>query len=328
MPFYSGFYNIGIMQLFIQIPCYNEAETLPLTLAKIPRSVTGCRNVKVLIIDDGSSDRTAEIAREHGADHVIKMSVHQGLARAFTIGIEACVRLGADIIVNTDADNQYNAADIDKLTTPIIQKQADIVIGTRPIDQIKHFSLSKKLLQKIGSAVVRAFSGINIQDATSGFRALNREAALKLNIFSRYSYTLEMIIQAGQKNLTIVNMPIRVNGFLRPSRLAKSTLSYIIQSVKTIIRISVDYHPFRFFFIIGTTFIIAGTLLGVRFLWLFYHQSGNGHIQSLIFASIFFGLGAQAIIAAFITDVSAINRRIMEDVQYRLKCEQLKKLTE
>ncbi|MBF0386313.1 MAG: glycosyltransferase family 2 protein [Candidatus Omnitrophica bacterium] len=312
------------MQLFIQIPCYNEAATLPVTLAKIPRSVTGCRDVKVLIIDDGSTDNTIEVARQNGADHIVKMTSHQGLARAFTMGMEASVKLGADIIVNTDADNQYNAEDINKLTAPITQKHADIVIGTRPIGQIQHFSFTKKLLQNIGSAIVRWISGVNILDATSGFRALNREAALKINIFSKYTYTLEMLIQAKQKNLTVVSVPIRVNGYLRPSRLAKSTLSYVLNSLQTIIRISVNYHPFRFFFSIGTFFAVIGSLMIIRFLWLFYHHSGNGHVQSLIAASILLGLGFQIILTAFITDVSAINRRIMEDVQYRLKKDQLK----
>ncbi len=313
------------MQLFIQIPCFNEAETLPVTLAQIPRSVTGCRNVKILVIDDGSSDGTADVARKNGADHVITLVSHQGLARAFGLGLEACVQLGADVIVNTDADNQYNATDIDKLTAPIIQHHADIVIGSRPIDTIVHFSLIKKLLQKVGSCLIRQISGASINDATSGFRAISREAALKLNIFSRYTYTLEMLIQANQKNLTVIDVPIRVNGYLRPSRLMKNTCSYVFRSISTIIRVFIDYHPFRFFFFIGSVFLLTGSFLGLRFLYLFLNGSGQGHVQSLILASIFLGIGFQTILTAFITNVSAMNRRIMEDVQYRLKYEQYKK---
>jgi len=307
------------MKLIIQIPCYNEAETLPIALRDLPRSVPGFSSVEWLVINDGSTDATAAVARECGVDHVINLTKNQGLARAFLTGLDACVARGADVIVNTDADNQYQAADIPALTAPILAGKADIVIGTRPIDTIESFSFLKKLLQKFGSAVVRAVSKTNISDAPSGFRAFSREAAKRINVFNDYTYTLETIIQAGQKNIAITSVPVRVNGELRPSRLVKSIPSYVQKSIFTIVRIFVVYKAFRFFMTIGVLSFSAGMLGGLRFLYYYLCGSGSGHVQSLIFASILLGIGFQTMLTAFLADLLAVNRRLMEDVQYRVK---------
>jgi glycosyltransferase involved in cell wall biosynthesis len=308
------------MKLIIQIPCYNEAGTLPVTLRDLPREVAGFSAVEWLIINDGSTDDTARVARNCGADHVISLTKNQGLAKAFLAGLDACVALGADVIVNTDADNQYQAADVPALTAPILAGKADIVIGTRPIDTIDSFSFLKKLLQKFGSAVVRLVSKTDIPDAPSGFRAMSRKAALTINVFNDYTYTLETIIQAGQKNLAITSVPVRVNGELRPSRLVKSIPSYLQKSIFTIVRIFVVYKAFRFFMTIGLTCFGLGLLVGLRYLYYFYLTgSGSGHVQSLILASILLGVGFQTMLTAFLADLLAVNRRLMEDVQYRLK---------
>ena len=307
------------MKLIIQIPCYNEAEALPVTLKELPRAVPGFHTVEWLVINDGSTDDTAEVARKCGVDHVISLTKNQGLARTFLAGLDACVALGADVIVNTDADNQYRAADIPALTAPIIAGKADIVIGTRPIDTIDSFSLLKKFLQKFGSAVVRLVSKTEISDAPSGFRAFSREAAKRINVFNDYTYTLETIIQAGQKNIAITSVPVRVNGELRPSRLVKSIPSYVQKSVFTIARIFVVYKAFRFFMTIGLLSFSAGMLGGLRFIYYYLVDSGAGHVQSLIFASILLGVGFQTMLTAFLADLLAVNRRLMEDVQYRVK---------
>ena len=307
------------MKLIIQIPCYNEEQSLPVTLAELPRKVNGFDNVEWLIIDDGSTDNTIDIAKKHGVDHIVKLPKHQGLAKGFMAGLEACLQLGADVIVNTDADNQYFSGDIPKLTTPILEGKAQIVIGTRPIQDIAHFSPIKKLFQTFGSWVVRQASHTNIPDATSGFRALNREAALRLNVFNNYTYTLETIIQAGQKNLSIISIPIRVNDDLRPSRLLKSILSYIKLSIITIVRVFIIYRPFRFFFTIGFSIFSAGIIIGLRFLYFYLTGNGNGHLQSLILASILLGIGFQTIVVAFLADLLAVNRKLNEDIQYKIR---------
>lgn len=307
------------MKLIIQIPCYNEAETLPITLQDLPRDVAGFTAVEWLVIDDGSTDHTAEVARRHGADHIVRFSCNQGLAKSFAAGLEACVRLGADVIVNTDADNQYVAADMTVLTAPVVAGDADIVIGARPIETIESFSGIKKTLQKFGSAVVRVLSNTDIQDAPSGFRAISREAAMRLNVFSDYTYTLETIIQAGQKGLTITSVPVRVNPELRPSRLVKSLPSYVIRQMITILRIFVLYNPFRFFMVAGSALFGLGFLIGLRFLYYYMTGDGDGHIQSLILSSILLGVGFQTSLAAFLVDILAVNRRLMEDIQYRQK---------
>jgi glycosyltransferase involved in cell wall biosynthesis len=307
------------MKLIIQIPCYNEEDTLPITLKALPREVPGFEKVEWLIIDDGSTDRTAEVAKAHGVDYVVGFTKNQGLAKGFMAGLDACLKMGADVIVNTDADNQYNAEDVPKLVKPIIEGKADIVIGARPIGTIEHFSLFKKLLQKIGSRVVRMASKTNIPDAPSGFRAMSRDAAMRLNVFNEYTYTLETIIQAGQKNMHITWVPVRVNEDLRPSRLLKSISSYLKKSVSTIIRIFVVYKPFSFFMTIGLVLFLLGFLIGVRFLYFFVTGNGSGHIQSLILVSILMGIGFQTMLVAFLSDLQAVNRRLMEDIQYRTR---------
>ncbi len=313
------------MKLIIQVPCYNEAETLAITLQALPREVAGFSKIEWLVIDDGCTDNTVEVARSHGVDHVISFPGNQGLARSFIAGLEASVRLGADVIVNTDADNQYSAADIPALVAPVLAGKAEIVVGARPIEVIESFSGVKKLLQKIGSGVVRLFSNTDIPDAPSGFRAISRDAALRLNVFSDYTYTLETIIQAGQKNIAITSVPVRVNKELRPSRLMKSLSSYVLKSMVTIARIFVLYQPFRFFMSVGVIVFGTGFLIGLRFLYYYVTGDGDGHIQSLILSSILLGVGFQTILAAFLADILAVNRRLMEDVQYRQKMAEYEK---
>lgn len=309
------------MKLIIQIPCYNEAETLAIALKALPREVAGFDVVEWLIIDDGSQDDTVKVARECGVDHVIRHTHNQGLARGFMTGLDACLRLGADVIVNTDADNQYNADDIPALTKPILACEADIVVGARPIATIEHFSPVKKALQKLGSWVVRAASGTDVPDAPSGFRAMSRAAANRLMVFSDYTYTLETIIQAGQKNMAITSVPVRVNGDLRPSRLVKSIPSYIKRSIFTIIRIFVIYRPFRFFGVLGSLIFGTGVLLGLRFLLQYLQGNGDGHVQSLILAAALLIMGAQTFLVAFLADLLSANRKLMEDVRSGLRAE-------
>jgi glycosyltransferase involved in cell wall biosynthesis len=307
------------MKLIIQIPCFNEADALPVTLKELPREVPGFNRVEWLVVNDGSTDDTARVAREYGVDHIISFTKNQGLARAFLAGLDVCVKLGADVIVNTDADNQYRASDLPVLTAPILAGTADVVIGSRPIDEIASFSPAKKLLQKLGSAVVRFVSRTNIMDAPSGFRAMTREAALQLNVFNDYTYTLETIIQAGQKGMAVVSVPIQVNRALRPSRLVKNVSTYIRKSLVTIVRIFVVYKAFRFFMSVGLLLFCSGLIGGFRFLCYYFSGAGSGHIQSLIFASILLGIGFQTMLTAFLADLLAVNRRLMEDVQYRVK---------
>jgi glycosyltransferase involved in cell wall biosynthesis len=307
------------VKLIIQIPCYNEEKTLPIALSALPRQVAGFDTVEWLIVDDGSEDQTVEIARKFGVDHLVSFNRNKGLAKAFMAGLDACLQLGADVIVHTDADNQYNAEDIPKLVRPILNLKADMVIGARPIENIAHFSPMKRLLQKLGSWVVQIASGTNIPDAPSGFRALSRDAAMRLNVFSAYTYTLETIIQAGQKNMAITWVPVRVNEDLRPSRLVKSIPSYIKRSVFTIVRIFAVYKPFRFFMTIGLTLFTLGFLIGLRFLYHYLAGQGAGMVQSLILASVLLAIGFQTMLVAFVADLLAANRRMMEDVQYRLR---------
>lgn len=307
------------MKLIIQIPCYNEEKTLHITLKELPRKVKGFDKVEWLIINDGSKDNTVKVAKENGVDHIVSFTKNQGLARGFMAGIDACLKLGADVIVNTDADNQYNAKDIPVLVKPILENKADIVIGERPIKSIKHFSPIKKILQKFGSLTIRMASHTKIADAPSGFRAISRDAALKLNVFNNYTYTLETIIQAGMKNMAIISVPIKVNEDLRPSRLVKSIFSYINKSIITILRIFIVYKPLKFFMTIGSVFFIAGLLIGLRFLYYFFTTGGQGHIQSLILSSILLLMGVQIGVMAFIGDLLSVNRSLIEDVQYRLR---------
>jgi glycosyltransferase involved in cell wall biosynthesis len=304
--------------LIIQMPCYNEAGTLAIALGALPKEVHGFDVVEWLVIDDGSRDNTAEIARACGVHHVVQHTKNQGLARAFMTGIQYALQAGADVIVNTDADNQYEAKDIPKLVAPILDSKADIVIGARPIGDIAHFSWSKKLLQKLGSWVVRTASRTSIPDAPSGFRAYSRIAAQNMVVFSEYTYTIETIIQAGQKNMAIISVPIRTNPDLRPSRLVKSIASYVRRSIVTIIRIYAIYRPMRFFGSIGAVLFGLGVLLGLRFLYHFINGDGNGHIQSVILSGVLMVMGFQTILVAFLADLLAANRKLSEEIRLLL----------
>ena len=308
--------GIDLVKLIIQIPCYNEEKTLGVTLSELPREIPGVDLIEWLVIDDGSTDRTVEVARAHGADHIIRHSKNLGLARVFASGLEACLAHGADIIVNIDADNQYCADCIPDLIYPILENHAEIVIGARPIDEIEDFTKAKKILQKLGSWIVRLASGTDIPDAPSGFRAFSREAAMRTRVYSRYTYTLETIIQAGQRGMNVTSVPILTNRTMRPSHLIGSIPSYILKSILIILRIFVVYRPFRFFFTIGLLIFACGTALGIRFLWYLFNVGGQGHIQSLILASILIGIGFQTIVVAFVADLLSVNRRLSEDVHY------------
>jgi glycosyltransferase involved in cell wall biosynthesis len=308
------------MKLIIQIPCYNEAKTLPITLADLPRELDGVSEVKWLVIDDGSTDRTSQVAKEHGVDYVVRHLRNLGLARAFMSGLEACADFGADIIVNTDADNQYCAADIPKLIEPILSGKADIVIGSRPIDTISHFSPTKKILQNVGSWIVRRVSQTEIRDTTSGFRAYTRKAAMEIHVFNQYTYTLETIIQAGQKGMAMVDVPIRTNEQLRPSRLIKSIPDYLQKSVVTIIRIFMTYQPFTFFIVPGALLFLLGLLLGFRFLYFFYFTStSTGHVQSLVLAAILLSLGCFLSVTGLIADLISVNRKLLEKIEWQIQ---------
>lgn len=308
-----------VTKVIIQIPCFNEEASLPVTLAELPRTLPGVDLVEYLVIDDGSTDRTIAVAKQCGVHHIVGFSKNKGLARAFMLGIQASLARGADVIVNTDADNQYVAADIEKLVRPILERRADVVIGARPIASIDHFSLVKKLLQWLGSLVVQLVSGAEVRDAPSGFRAFSRHAALSLNVFSKYTYTLETIIQAGQKNLHVESVPIRVNPDLRPSRLVSSIPAYVRKSVTTIVRMFVVYRPFRFFMAMGSIIFGSGVLVGARFLVRFMQGNGSGMIQSLILAAVLLMMGFQTISLAFIADLLAVNRKLLEDLQAKAR---------
>jgi len=308
------------MKLIIQIPCYNEEETLGVAIGALPRSVPGFDEVEWLVVNDGSADRTSQVAAELGVDHVIDRP-HLGLARTFMAGIEACLARGADVIVNTDADNQYEAADIPKLVAPILAGEADMVIGERPILEIEHFSPVKKALQKLGSWVVRKASQTAIADAPSGFRAISREAALQMNVFNEYTYTLETIIQGGQRNLRMASVPVRTNEFLRPSRLFKSIPAYIQRSIFTIFRIFIVYKPLRFFTWVGALPFTLGALLMARWIALYFieDEATRTHVPSLIAAAVLVLIGVQIWALGFIADLIAVNRRLLEDIQLRVR---------
>ena len=303
------------MKLIIQIPCYNEAGTLAIALGALPRKVEGFDKVEWLIINDGSRDDTVKIAKECGVDHIVNFKQNRGLAKGFMAGIKECLAQGADVIVNTDADNQYEADDIPKLTKPILEHKAEYVIGARPISQTDHFSPTKKFLQKLGSWVVRKASNTNIPDAPSGFRAMSRECAKQLNVYNNYTYTLETIIQAGQKNIPLTSVPIRTNEDLRPSKLLSSIPNYIKKSVVTIVRIFVVYKPFKFFMSIAFVLFVLGFLLGLRFLYFWLSGNGDGHVQSVILASVLMGMGFQTGLIAFVADLLAVNRQLLEEIK-------------
>ena len=306
-------------KLIIQIPCFNEENSLPVTLSALPRKVPGVDTVEWLIIDDGSTDRTVEEAVAHGVDHIVRLNGHQGLARAFTAGLEASLAAGADVIVNTDADNQYSADDIPALVRPILEGRAEIVIGARSIHDIKHFSPVQKLLQRLGSWVVRLASNTDVRDAPSGFRAISREAAMRLHVFGEYTYTLETIIQAGQNGLRLCSVPVRTNKDLRPSRLVRSIPRYLLRSVSTIARIFVIYRPLRLFFPIAGSIFLVGIALGVRYLYLISIGEGAGHVQSVILAATLLGIGSFVLLIGIIADLIATNRKLLEKVDWRLQ---------
>ena len=307
------------MVLFIQIPCLNEAGTLGIALAQLPRSVPGFDEVKWLVVDDGSTDGTAELARELGVDHVVRHPVNRGLAAAFMTGLDACLRLGADVIVNTDADNQYQAADIPLLTGPILAAEADMVIGARPIDDTEHFSWIKKKLQRLGSWAVRMASRTDVADAPSGFRAISRETAMRLNVFNAYTYTLETIIQAGMSNLRVKSVPIRTNADLRPSRLVKSIPAYVRRSLLTILRIFVIYRPTVVFFWPGFVLFGIGALAAARFMFDYIVGGGTGHVQSLVLGALSAILGAILFAIGLIADMISANRKLLERMAVRLQ---------
>ncbi len=307
------------MKLIIQIPCYNEAETLEIALNDLPKHIDGIDEIEYLIINDGSKDNTVEVARKWGVNYVVNFKRNKGLAKGFMAGLDACLRNGADIIVNTDADNQYCGDDIEKIVRPIIEGKTDIVIGARPIDQTEHFSPLKKKLQHFGSWVVRKASNSDIPDAPSGFRAYSREAAMRLNVTNEYTYTLETIVQAGREKIAMESVDIRTNGELRPSRLFSSMFGYVKRSMVTIIRAFMMYKPLKFFTILGLIPFIIGGGIGVRYLIHWFMGDAQGHVQSLILASILILMGFMTIVIGLQADIIAANRKILEDIQYQVR---------
>lgn len=307
------------MKLIIQIPCYNEEQTLPVTFSQLPQHIRGIDKIEYLIINDGSKDRTVEIARELGISHIVNFKQNKGLARGFMAGIDACLHLGADIIVNTDADNQYRGDDIEKLVKPILENKADIVIGERPIDTTEHFSWKKKKFQRLGSWVVRVASSTSIPDAPSGFRAYSREAALRINVTNEYTYTLETIIQAGRNKVAMTSVPIRTNGETRESRLFKNMWGYMRRSASVIIRSFMMYKPLKFFGLLGGGIFTLGFVIALRFLFYYFNGESSGHVQSLILSAILILIGVQTIIVGLQADIIAANRKILEDIQYRVR---------
>lgn len=307
------------MKLIIQVPCFNEAQVLPKTLSQLPREMEGFDQVEILVIDDGSKDNTAKVARDHGADHILHLNRHIGLAQAFAHGLDASLRLGADVIVNTDADNQYRAEDIQKLVQPILAGEAEMVIGDRGVRKVTHFPAHKRALQTLGSRVVSATAGFNIPDATSGFRAITREVALQTMVLSNYSYTLETLIQAGAKRVRVSFVPIETNPPERPSRLFHNIRTYLLNSSVTIMRSFTMYRALRIFTVISAIMILAGVLIGVRFIYFYLNGQGGGMIQSLILAAVFLIIGFVTFLIGLIADLVSFNRKILEEVLYRLR---------
>lgn len=307
------------MKLIIQIPCYNEAETLEIALNDLPSQLDGIDEIEYLIINDGSKDNTVEVAKKWGVHHIVNFKQNKGLAKGFMAGLEGCLKNGADIIVNTDADNQYCADDIAALIKPILEGKADMVIGARPIDQTEHFSFIKKKLQHFGSWVVRRASNTNIPDAPSGFRAFSREAAMRINVVNDYTYTLETIVQAGREKIAITSVPIRTNAELRPSRLFHSIWGYVKKSMLTIIRAYMMYKPLKCFTFVAAPPIATGLLIGLRFLYYIAIGQGSGHIQSLILACTLIIMGFVTVMIGLVADVIAANRKILEDTQYHVR---------
>jgi len=306
------------MKLVIQIPCHNEAEHLPDTLAGLPEEVEGVDDIEVLVVDDGSDDGTAEVARQHGVDHLLVLPRRQGLAAAFKAGLEEALRLGADVVVNTDGDNQYVGADIPKLVAPVLAGRADIVVGDRDAGSLRHFSFLKRRLQRLGSWMMRKLSGTGVSDAPSGFRAYSREAALRLNVMTAFTYTLETLIQAGKTGLVVEDVPVRTNPTERRSRLAPTMGHYLAQAGGAMVRAYALYEPLKIFTTVGVVLMLSGVLLGVRFLYiLLFTQGGRGNIQSLILAAILSIVGFQLLCVALLSDLLAGNRKLLEEMLYR-----------
>ena len=311
--------KVNDMKLMIQIPCYNEESTLPQTFQDLPKILPGINEIEYLIIDDGSTDHTIQVAKRLGIQYVVHLKRNKGLACGFMAGIDACLSLGADIIVNTDADNQYCGADIARLIAPILSNQAEMVVGSRPINEIEHFSKRKKMLQNLGSWVVRRASGTDIPDSPSGFRAFSREAAMHLNVMNRYTYTLETVIQAGRSRMAITSVPIHTNPETRKSRLFKSMFSYIKRASLTIIRSFILYNPLQFFLALGSLVFLGGLALDMRFVFLYMSGNGGGHVQSLVFSVILLTLGMLTLVVGLLSDLIAANRRLLEDIQYHVR---------
>lgn len=307
------------MKLIIQIPCYNEAETLEIALNALPKQIDGVDEIEYLIINDGSSDDTEKVALEWGVNYIVHFKRNLGLAKGFLAGIDLALRHGADIIVNTDADNQYYGGDIEKLIRPILEKKADIVIGERPIEEIEDFSWTKKRLQRFGSLVVRVASKTDIPDAPSGFRAYSRKAAMRVNVHNEYTYTLETIVQAGRNKMAITSVPVNTNPELRKSRLMNSVFGYIKKSVLTILRAVLMYKPLQVFTLLGGIAMAGGVAIGIRFLIFFCQGNGNGHTQSLILAAMLIIIGSQTFVTGMQADIISANRKLLEDIQYRVK---------
>jgi glycosyltransferase involved in cell wall biosynthesis len=307
------------MKLIIQIPCHNEAQVITNTINSLPKLMNGFDSIEYLVIDDGSNDRTAEVALAAGAHHLVSLPGHLGLAAAFTTGLDACVKNGADVIVNTDADNQYQAEDIRLLVEPIINGRAQIVVGDRGVATLENFSPFKRILQRIGSWVVARISGMDIPDATSGFRALTREAALRTLVLNDYSYTLETLIQAGARRMPVEYVKIRTNPQTRPSRLIKSIPNYLANSSATIVRSYTMYRPLRVFSILGGLFIIGGLVLAGRFLYYYIVGQGSGHLQSVVFAAVLLIVGFMVILIGLVADLIGFNRKILEELLYRVR---------
>ena len=307
------------MKLIVQIPCFNEQEQLPATLADLPREVPGIDEVEWLVIDDGSTDRTVDVARENGVHHIVRLTNNKGLAAAFQAGLDACLKLGADIVVNTDADNQYHGHDVPKLVDPILRGEADMVIGDREVQRIEHFSPLKKRLQRLGSAVVRRASNTDVPDTTSGFRAYNREAALQMQVVSKFTYTLESIIQAGKMLVAVDHVPVRTNEKTRASRLFPSMAAYVRRNTVSIFRVYTLYEPLRVFLVVAGLVALVGVVIWVRFLWFFFSGEGEGHIQSLILGSTLFIVSVQLAALGVLGDILAGSRVLQQRILERVR---------